>query len=108
MVMAAYRHDQENVMALNSTRLGISLGIAIIAGIVITYVSGFFRPLFPEMTVDVLQWGSPFPYLHRVVTFPGPAFVNWSMGAVDFIIWFLIVFAIVFVVWGMRKPAGKK
>ncbi len=94
-------------MALNSTRLGISLIIAVIAGVVITYVSGFFRPLFPEMTVDVLQWGSPFPYLHRVVTFPGPPFVNWTMAAVDFIIWFLIVFAIVFVVWGMREDPKK-
>ena len=82
--------------------------IAAVASLVITYISGFFRPLFPQMTVDVLQWGSPFPYLHRVVTFPGPPFVDWTMAGVDFIIWGIVVFLIVYLVWMWRSPIREK
>jgi hypothetical protein len=92
-------------MEENFRRMGISVIIAVIVGIIITYVSGFFRPLLPERTIDLLQWGSPFPYLHRVVTFPGPPFINWTMAAMDFIIWGILVFAIVFTAWGLRKPS---
>lgn len=70
--------------------------IAVIAGIVITWISGFFTPLFPERTVDVLQWGSPFPYLHRVVTFHIPPAVDWPMAFVDFVIWTVIAFILLY------------
>jgi hypothetical protein len=82
--------------------------LSVIAGIVITYLSGFFTPLFPQMTVDVLQWGSPFPYLHRVVTFPGPAFVDWAMALVDFVIWAVIVFLILYFGWASRGKEEKR
>jgi len=75
---------------------------ALIGGAAITWLSGFLSPLLPEKTVDVLQWGSPFPYLHRVVTFSGPAFVDWSMAAVDFVIWTIMFIIIIYVVWLSR------
>jgi hypothetical protein len=85
---------------------------ASILGIIITWFTGFFTPLFPQMTVDVLQWGSPFPFLHRVVTFPGPAFVDWTMAFVDFVIWAVIVFLILFFGWAFRvrqeEASGEK
>jgi len=82
--------------------------IAIIAGIVITWITGFFPPLFPERTVDVLQWGSPFAYLHRVVTFHTAPFVDWTMAFVDFVIWAVIVFVILYLAWpeGPGKEKG--
>jgi hypothetical protein len=82
--------------------------LAAILGIVITWFTGFFTPLFPQMTVDVLQWGSPFPYLHRVVTFAGPAFVDWTMAFVDFVIWTIIVFLILYFGWASRGTRKKK
>jgi hypothetical protein len=87
----------------------IGLTIAAIGGVVLTWLSGFLRPLLPERTVDVLQWGSPFPYLHKVVTFPGPPFVDWSMAAVDFGIWTIMFMVIIYGVWisrckGERTP----
>jgi len=82
--------------------------IAVIAGIVITWISGFFTPLFPERTVDVLQWGSPFPYLHRVVTFHIPPAVDWTMAVLDFVIWTVIVFVILYLAWpeGIAEKKG--
>jgi hypothetical protein len=80
--------------------------IAVVAGIVITWISGFFTPLFPERTVDVLQWGSPFAYLHRVVTFHTAPFVDWTMAFVDFVIWTVIVFVIVYLAW--PEASGKE
>ena len=62
----------------------------------------------PEKTVDVLQWGSPFSYLLRVVTFSGPAFVDWSMAAVDFVIWTIMFIIIIYVVWLSRCGKQKK
>jgi hypothetical protein len=78
------------------------LTIAAIGGAVLTWLSGFLRPLLPERTVDVLQWGSPFPYLHKVVTFQGPPFVDWSMAAVDFGIWSIMFIIIIYGVWISR------
>jgi|APFre7841882654_1041346.scaffolds.fasta_scaffold06910_1 ABC-type dipeptide/oligopeptide/nickel transport system permease subunit len=75
---------------------------ALMGGAAITWLSGFLRPLLPEKTVDVLQWGSPFPFLHKVVTFNGPVFVDWSMAAVDFVIWTIMLFIIIYVVWLSR------
>jgi len=87
----------------------IGLTIAAIGGAVLTWLSGFLRPLLPERTVDVLQWGSPFPCLHKVVTFPGQPFVDWSMAAVDFGIWTIMFMVIIYGVWisrckGERTP----
>ena len=86
----------------------IAIIIAVLGGAVLTWLSGFLNPLLPERTVDVLQWGSPFPYLHRVVTFKGPAFVDWSMAAVDFVIWTIMFIIIIYVVWLSRCKEGKK
>ena len=95
-------------MTTGVRRAAISAAVAVVASLVITWVSGFFRPLFPQMTVDVLQWGSPFPYLYRVVTFRGPPSVDWTMAWVDFIIWGIIVFLIVFPGWMWYSPVAEK
>jgi hypothetical protein len=93
-----------------SIRLKLTgLTIAANRGAVLTCRSGFLRPLLPDRTVDVLQWGSPFPYLHKIVTFPGPPFVDWSMAAVDFGIWTIMFMVIIYGVWisrckGERTP----
>jgi hypothetical protein len=97
-------------MTKMSVRVQVTgLIIAIIGGAALTWLSGFLRPLLPEKSVDVLQWGSPFPYLHKVVTFPGPPFVDWSTAAVDFVIWTILFIIIMYVVWisrckGERTP----
>jgi hypothetical protein len=70
---------------------------------IITWISGFATPLFPERTVDVLQWGSPFLYLHRVMSFHTAPFVDWTMAFVDFVIWAVLVFVILHLAW----PEGK-
>jgi len=80
--------------------------IAVVSGIVITWISGFFTPLFPERTIDVLQWGSPFPYLHRVVTFHTAPFVDWTMAFVDFLIWAVAVLLVLYLGWASRKQMG--
>ena len=80
---------------------------ALVVGIAITYFSGFLTPLFPERTVDVLQWGSPFPYLHRVVTFPGPAFVDWPIAVLDCAIWTVIALVILHFIWP-KAAMGEK
>src|SRR5512137_1499419 len=95
-------------MVKMSLRLHLAgLIIAAIGGAVLTWLSGFLRPLLPERTVDVLQWGSPFPYLHKVVTFPGPPFVDWSMAAVDFTVWTIMFIVIIYVVWISRCTEEK-
>ena len=86
----------------------IAVIIALAGGAILTWLSGFLPPLLPEMTVDVLQWGSPFPFLHRVVTFSGPPFIDWSMAAVDFIIWTLMFIVIIYVVWLSQCKGEKK
>jgi hypothetical protein len=91
-----------------SLRLHLTgLIIAVIGGAVLTWLSGFLRPLLPERTVDVLQWGSPFPYLHKVVTFPGSPFVDWTMAAVDFVIWTIMFIIIIYIVWISRCKGEK-
>jgi hypothetical protein len=95
-------------MVKMSLRLWISgVIIAALGGAVLTWLSGFLHPLLPERTVDVLQWGSPFPYLHRVVSFPGPPFVDWSMAVVDFMIWTVMFTIIIYAVWISRCKGDK-
>ena len=92
-------------------RNAIIILTSVISALVITYISGFFRPLLPERTVDVLQWGSPFPYLHRVVTFHGQPFADWNMAVVDFIFWFIIIFVIIYLanfLWGRNDITSDK
>jgi hypothetical protein len=59
-------------MEENLSMIRISVIFAGIVGIIITYASGFFRPLLPERTIDLLQRGSPFPYLQRGSHFLDP------------------------------------
>lgn len=90
-------------MTESHRQLGGSLIIAVIASLIITYISGFFRPLIPFRTIDILEWGSPFPYLTRLAGASQlPTHVDWTMAIVDFIIWAIIVFLIVYVIWGRR------
>ena len=89
-------------------RVCIAGTAAIVLGILITWMTGFFTPLFPQSTVDVLQWGSPFPYLHRVVTFTIPPAVDWTAAFVDFVIWAVIVFLILYFGWASRTPGEQK
>ncbi len=91
----------------NCARMNVKPVWALIVGIAITYFSGFLTPLFPERTVDVLQWGSPFPYLHLVATFPGPAFVDWPIAVIDCLIWTIIAFVILYFIWP-RGPLEEK
>jgi len=84
---------------LNCAKLVEKPAWALVVGIAITYFSGFLRPIFPQMTVDVLQWGSPFPYLHRVVTFAGPASVDWPMAVIDAAIWSGLAFIVLYFTW---------
>jgi hypothetical protein len=91
-------------MKMHDKRTVIIVIISLIGGVLVTWLTGFFRPLFPFMTVDVLEWGSPFPYLTRVVTFRGPAFINWETAAIDFIIWTIIIFIVLFLVCLYRSP----
>jgi hypothetical protein len=72
--------------------------ISLIGGLLVTGISGLFRPLFPYRTVDVLEWGSPFPYLSRVVTFRGPPFVDWTTAVLDYVIWTVVIFIVLFLV----------
>jgi large-conductance mechanosensitive channel len=82
--------------------------LAVITGIVIAYISGFFPPLILRKTVDVLQWGSPFPYIHRVVTFYTAPFVDWTMALVDFVIWAVLVFLVLYFGWASRTPGKQR
>jgi len=84
---------------LNCAKLVEKPAWALVVGIAITYFSGFLSPLFPQMTVDVLQWGSPLPYLHRVVTFPGPAFVDWWTALLDAVIWTVLAYIVLYFAW---------
>jgi hypothetical protein len=72
---------------------------ALIVGLAITYVSGFLAPLFPDRTVDVLQWGSPFPYLYRVVAFQAPPSVDWRIAVLDCLIWTVVAAVILSFLW---------
>jgi hypothetical protein len=92
---------------LGCTKMLVKPAWALVVGIAITYFSGFATPLFPQMTVDVLQWGSPFPYLHRVVTFPGPAFVDWPMAVLDTLIWTVLAFIVLYFAWPKGAGEGK-
>jgi hypothetical protein len=96
-----------NVCWINCAKANVAAAWALIVGLAITYVSGFLTPLFPQMTVDVLQWGSPFPYLHRVVTFQGAAFVDWPMAVIDCLIWTIIAFLILHFIWPRGVIAEK-
>ena len=84
---------------MNRTKIWLSVIFAIIVGIAVTWFSKFVPPVFPARTVDILQWGSPFPYLFRVVTFQIPPTVNWAMAFLDFAIWALIAFVILYLIW---------
>ena len=83
---------------MNSKRTAIAVIVSLIGGLLVTGISGLFRPLFPYRTVDVLEWGSPFPYLSRVVTFRGPPFVDWGTATLDYLIWTIVIFIVLFVV----------
>jgi hypothetical protein len=82
--------------------------ISLIGGLLVTGLSGLFRPLFPYRTVDVLEWGSPFPYLSRVVTFRGPPFVDWTTAVLDYVIWTFVIFIVLFLVCSMGKCPVKE
>ena len=84
---------------LNCAKRVVKPAWALVVGIAITYFSGFLRPLFPEQTVDVLQWGSPFPYLHRVVTFSGPQAVDWPIAVLDAAVWSVLAFIVLYIAW---------
>jgi hypothetical protein len=84
---------------MNHRKIWLSAIFAIAVGIVVTWLSGFVRPFFPLSSMETLQWGSPFPYLDRVVTFPLPPTMNWTMAFVDFAIWALIAFVILYLAW---------
>lgn len=84
---------------LNCAKTVVKPAWSLVVGIAIAYFSGFLTPLFPERTVDVLLWGSPFPYLHRVLTFPGPAIVDWPIAVLDCVIWTIIAFLILYFLW---------
>jgi hypothetical protein len=92
---------------INCAKVNVAAAWALIVGIAITYFSGFLTPLFPEKTVDVLQWGSPFPYLHRVVTFKGAPFVDWPVAVIDCLIWTIITFVILHFIWPKGALAAK-
>ena len=96
-----------NVCYINCAKANVAAAWALIVGLAITYFSGFLTPLFPQMTVDVLQWGSPFPYLHRVVTFQSPPFVDWPMAIIDCLIWTIIAFVILHFIWTKGALAEK-
>ena len=97
------------IMNESRRRAGVSVIIAVIASLIITYISGFFRPLIPYRTIDVLEWGSPFPYLTRIAGASQlPRHVDWTMAFVDFVIWAIIVFLIVFYAWARRGPQKNK
>jgi hypothetical protein len=92
---------------LNCAKVNVAAAWALIVGLAVTYVSGFLTPLFPEKTVDVLQWGSPFPYLHRVVTFQAPPSVDWPIAVLDCLIWTIIAFVILHFIWPRGALAAK-
>jgi hypothetical protein len=92
---------------INCAKVNVAAAWALIVGLAITYVSGFLAPLFPSQTVDVLQWGSPFPYLHRVVTFQAPPSVDWTMAIIDCLIWAIIAFVILHFIWPRGALAAK-
>ena len=96
-----------NLCYINCAKANVAAAWALIVGLAITYFSGFLTPLFPQMTVDVLQWGSPFPYLHRVVTFQSPPFVDWPMAVIDCLIWTIIAFVILHFIWPRGVIAEK-
>lgn len=93
-------------MEMQGKRIEIIIIISLIGGILVTWLTGFFRPLFPVRTVDVLEWGSPFPYLTRVVTFRGPAFINWETATIDFMLWAIIIFVVLFLVC-LHRPSDQ-
>jgi hypothetical protein len=92
---------------INCAKVNVAAAWALIVGLAVTYVSGFLAPLFPSQTVDVLQWGSPFPYLHRVVTFQAPPSVDWTMAIIDCLIWTIIAFVILHFIWPKGALAAK-
>jgi len=92
---------------INCAKVNVAAAWALIVGLAVTYVSGFLPPLFPGKTVDVLQWGSPFPYLHRVVTFQAPPSVDWTMAIIDCLIWTVIAFVILHFIWPKGAFAAK-
>ena len=96
---------------MNSKRTAIVVIVSLIGGLLVTGISGLFRPLLPYRTVDVLEWGSPFPYLSRVVTFRGPPFVNWGTAILDYLIWTIVIFIVLFLVssrWPHHQDAKKQ
>ncbi len=82
-----------NQMNIHRKSVALSAAIAVTGGLIVTYATGFFRPLFPFRTVDVLEWGSPFPYLTRIAGAGGlPKHLDWTNAVVDFLIWAIIIF----------------
>jgi len=64
-----------------------ALAIAIAFGIIITWVSGFFRTPW-WMEIDVVRKGAPFPWIMQVL--PRPSTVIWSGMIEDAVFWAMV------------------
>jgi hypothetical protein len=84
---------------------------AVLVGVAITLVSEiFFTPHFGRIPIDMLEWGTPLPWITRVIP-TKIGVIHWISFVIDLVFWIiisLIVLGIIISVINRRSSSRTK
>lgn len=83
-------------------KIGKTVGISVIAAIVVTLVSGIIN-VTPSGLVGAVWYGFPMNWINKLITYPTAWSVQWVGLVVDLVVWFIVAMIVLTLIGMARK-----
>lgn len=83
-------------------KIGKTIGISVIAAIVVTLITGIIN-VTPGGLVGAVWYGFPLNWINKLITYPTAWAVQWAGLVVDLVVWFIVAMIVLFLIGMARK-----